>query len=439
MNKYFNNKILYLAAILIFSIGSVVVGSARSIQSIIVGRAIAGLGGSGIYVGTINILSAMTVLAERNQYLNHVGIAWSLGTILGPVIGGALADSRATWRWAFYINICIAALAAPACTFLIPSITPPFQNGVLERARRIDIAGALLFLGGVVSLIIILSSGGVLYGYQSGQMIALYVATAVIWALFCIQQRFNLLTTDGIFPTKFVGDWEMVILFIWTSISIGNVVVTIYSLPLFFQFAFGDSSLGAAVYTMPFIVAAIASAAISGPLFATFPVYKFWFLASSSLMLVGNGLLLTLDYHTPRGALCGYTVIQGIGCGPVMQLGYTVGYAKADRASASEVTGFMSCAQMAGLALSLGISSSIFLNLATDEIATLLPEVTRSAIQVTIEGAKTSFFENLRPDIRQHILEIIASTVGKIFYLNLAGAALGFITSIFMERKRLKL
>ncbi|EED11960.1 efflux pump antibiotic resistance protein, putative [Talaromyces stipitatus ATCC 10500] len=437
LNKSFNSKFLYLAAILIFEIGSVVVGSARSIQSIIVGRAIAGLGGSGIYVGTINIISAMTVLAERNQYLNHVGIAWSLGTVLGPVIGGALADSKATWRWAFYINIFIAALAAPACIFLIPTTTSPIRRTVLERIKCIDFAGALLFLGGVVSLVIILGSGGVLYDYQSGPMIALYVITAVIWASFCIQQRFGFLTTDGIFPIKFVGDWEMVILFIWTSIAIGNVVVTIYSLPLFFQFTFGDSSLRAAVYTIPFIVAAVASAAIFGPVFAKFPVYKFWFFASSALMLVGNGLLLTLNYKTSRGAICGCTVIQGIGCGPVMQLGYTVGYDKADRASASEVTGFMSCAQMAGLALSLGVSSSIFLNLATDEIATLLPGVSRRMIQDTIDGAKTNFFKSFSSDIRLHILETIARTVGKIFYLNVSGAALGLVTSIFLERRKL--
>ncbi|CAG8976838.1 hypothetical protein HYALB_00009103 [Hymenoscyphus albidus] len=116
-----NNKLLYLSALLIFEVGSVVIASAQSIDGLLIARAVAGLGGSGIYVGTLNILTAMTTPAERNQYLNFVGIAWSLGTILGPVVGGAFADSSATWRWAFYLNICIAGLTTPACIWTCPS------------------------------------------------------------------------------------------------------------------------------------------------------------------------------------------------------------------------------------------------------------------------------------------------------------------------------
>jgi MFS family permease len=428
-----------MAAVLIFEIGSVVVGSARSIQAIIAGRAIAGLGGSGIYVGTINIISTMTTPAERNNYLNHVGISWSLGTVLGPVVGGLFADSKATWRWAFYINICIAATAAPACMFLIPATKSPTQETVLERVRRIDYLGALLFLGGVTSVVMILGFGGVLYNYRSGQMIGLYVATLAIWTFFFIQQRLRLFAFEGIFPSRFLGDWEMVVLFTWTSIAIANVVVTIYSLPLFFQFTYGDSSLRAAVYTIPFIAASVVSAGVSGPVFHKFPIYMPWFFMSSVLMLIGNGLLVTINYNTSRGAICGYTVIQGIGCGPVMQLGYTVAYEKAGRSFTSEITGLMSCAQMAGLALSLGISSSIFLNVATEDIASLLPGMSRRTIQDTIDGADRSFLNSLEPYIQHNILDAIARTVGKMFYLNIAGAALGLATSLFMKRERLRL
>ncbi|CAG8957270.1 hypothetical protein HYFRA_00010692 [Hymenoscyphus fraxineus] len=434
-----NNKLLYLSALLIFEVGSVVIASAQSIEGLLIGRAVAGLGGSGIYVGTLNILTAMTIPAERNQYLNFVGIAWSLGTILGPVVGGAFADSSATWRWAFYLNICIAGLTTPACIWLVPSILPSSSEKLWNRIRRIDFLGSLLFLGGATTIVMVLGFGGAIYDWKSKQMIGLYVGTVVAWALFSLQQSFNILTVDRIFPIHFIGDWLMVGLFAWTSISIANIVVTIYSLPLFFQFTFGDSSLKSAVYTLPFVFTAVAGGGVSGPLLPRFPVYMAWFIGASSLMLIGNGLLSTIDSTSSRGAICGYTVIQGLGVGPVIQLGYTIGQLKVAKSAIPEVTAFLSCAQMAGLTLSLGISTSVFLEGATGDISDILPGTSRSLIQSTINGVKTGLIRDLTVDVRQRVLDAIALNVGKMFYLNLAGSAMGFAIALFMRRERVNI
>jgi MFS family permease len=425
--------------VLIFEVGSAVIGSAQSIQAVIVGRAIAGFGGSGIYVGTINIISSITTTAERAQYLNFVGMSWSLGTVLGPIVGGAFADSEATWRWAFYINICIAALSVPICIWLVPPISATVQYNLQERIKRIDYLGAILFMGGVVSVVMVLGFGGADYEWKSGQMIGLYVATVVLWTTFCLQQRLRLLTVDRIFPAQFACNWEMVNLFSWTAIAIANVVVTIYSLPLFFQFTYGHSALRSAVYTLPFIFSAVTSAGAGGPLFSQYPRYMPWFAGCSALMLIGNGLLSTIDYNTSIGAICGYTVIQGIGVGPVIQLGYTVGQTKVARSMVPQVTAFLTCAQMAGLALSLGIATSVFLNRATDDIAAILPGTTRDFIQASINGARTELLQNISPEDRLHVLQAVARNVGRVFYMNVAGASLGFVTSLIMRRERLTL
>lgn len=423
----------------IFEVGSVVIGSAQSIQAVIIGRAVAGFGGSGIYVGTINIMSAMTIPVERTQYLNFVGMTWSLGTVLGPVIGGAFADSDATWRWAFYINVCIAVLTVPACVLLIPPINHANTYSLLDRIKRIDYLGAVLFLGGVTTIVMVLGFGGAEYDWKSGQMIGLYVATAIIWITFGLQQGLCLLTVDRIFPAQFVRDWEMVNLFSWTAIAISNIVVTIYSLPLFFQFTHGDSALRAAVYTLPFIISVVASAGAAGPIFSKYPIYMPWFAGASAMMLVGNGLLSTISYGTSRGHICGYTVIQGIGVGPVIQLGYTVGQTKVPRSIVPQVTAFLTCAQMAGLALSLGIATTVFLNGATEDIAAILPETTRSFILASINGARTGLLQTLGPQDRLRVLQAVARNVGKVFYMNIAGAALGFLSSLMMRREKLPL
>ena len=68
----------------------------------------------------MNLLALMTYEHERALYFGLVGITWGLGTVLGPIVGGALADASAC-RWAFYLNLSVGALAAPIYIFLIPS------------------------------------------------------------------------------------------------------------------------------------------------------------------------------------------------------------------------------------------------------------------------------------------------------------------------------
>lgn len=77
----FDNKILFIAGVVLFETGSVVCGTAQSMAALIVGRVICGLGGVGIFVGGMNLLSVLTTVAERPMYLNIVGLAWGFGTM----------------------------------------------------------------------------------------------------------------------------------------------------------------------------------------------------------------------------------------------------------------------------------------------------------------------------------------------------------------------
>lgn len=96
---YFNAKPVYILCVFIFEVGSAICGAAPNMDALIVGRAIAGLGGSGMYTGAMVLLSVHTTDKERPTYLGFTGLAWGLGTILGPIIGGAFTESSATWRW----------------------------------------------------------------------------------------------------------------------------------------------------------------------------------------------------------------------------------------------------------------------------------------------------------------------------------------------------
>lgn len=101
----FSVKWAYVTSIIIFEVGSAICGAAPTMNAMIGGRALAGVGGAGMYVGCLSLLSLTTTLRERPIYMASIGFTWGAGTVLGPIVGGAFAENtHATWRWSFYIN-----------------------------------------------------------------------------------------------------------------------------------------------------------------------------------------------------------------------------------------------------------------------------------------------------------------------------------------------
>ena len=115
----FSAKKLFIAGTVLFMGASALCGGAPDINAFIVGRALAGIGGTGMYMGIMTLLSVNTSEAERPRYLSLTGFWWGIGTVLGPVVGGAFAESSATWR----------------CRFR-PSLVPGMGHALLTGASK---------------------------------------------------------------------------------------------------------------------------------------------------------------------------------------------------------------------------------------------------------------------------------------------------------------
>ena len=92
-------KWLFISTVILFEVGSAICGGAPNVNALIIGRVLAGIGGSGMYSGCLTYISVTTSNKERPIYMAGVAVAWGAGTVLGPIVGGAFADSSATWRW----------------------------------------------------------------------------------------------------------------------------------------------------------------------------------------------------------------------------------------------------------------------------------------------------------------------------------------------------
>ncbi|KAJ5655541.1 hypothetical protein N7507_007491 [Penicillium longicatenatum] len=434
-----NCKWLYIITTLIFEVGSAVCGAAPSMNALIVGRTICGLGGAGMYLGVMTILSMLTSPKERPMYLGMVGLVWGVGTVLGPIIGGAFTDSSATWRWAFYINLCIGGLFAPVFFFMIPNVDPRPGTPLKERLAEIDWLGPILFVGAFVAGIMAIAFGGVLYPWSDSRIIGMFVGAGVMFILFFIQQGYMIFTTYGsrIFPMQYLKNKEMILLFIETAAAGTSSFVPIYFIPLYFQFVKGDGALDAGVRLLPFIVPMVFFNLANGVGMSALGYYMPWYLVGGIFVLVSGVLLKIITLTTSVGQIYGALVIGGIGTGVFSQAGFSVAQSLVPPEEIPMAVGFMTCAQVGGSAIALSVANTLFLNRATVQIMDLLPNQSQANVQAMISGANSALLDSLNEKLRTNVLEAIVNSITDALVLDLTAGAIAIVVAVFLRRTKM--
>ena len=131
-------KMVFLSAIAVFEIGSLICGVAPTSTALIVGRAIAGLGAAGIFSGSLIIIAHSVSLEKRPVYTSIVTGMYGIASVAGPLMGGALTDN-VSWRWCFYINLPIGvAHPSPPCMKGRPRRRSGRWHGLSYSIRRAD-------------------------------------------------------------------------------------------------------------------------------------------------------------------------------------------------------------------------------------------------------------------------------------------------------------
>ena len=335
-------------------------------------------------------------------------------------------------------EVFIGAICAPVYLFMLPSFDPRPGVPYKTRISELDFLGTLLMVGACVSGVMAISFGGIIYAWNSGQTIACFVVSGVLFIVFGLQQGFSVLTTEEhrIFPCQFLKNRTLIILFIQMSAAVTIVFVPIYFIPLFFQFAKNDSAVEAGVRLLPFVCLLVVAIVLNGVLMSKYGYYMPWYFVGSCLALIGSALMYTVDLDTSVSSIYGYSVLLGIGTGMYAQAGFAIAQVKVHPDEIPSAIGFVALAQIGGATLALAIANSVFLNQATNDILVVMPQEPRSVVQGAISGAGSTFFQTLDPSVKAAVLGAVTHAISQTYILGMTGAALSVVLSCFMSREK---
>jgi MFS family permease len=181
---YFDVKWTYLAALLIFEVGSIICAAATSSAMFIVGRAVAGAGAAALFSGGMTIIGYSVALRKRPIYIAALSSMFGIASVVGPILGGALTD-RVSWRWCFWINLPFGAVSLAVVFFFFSNPKREYSHmSVGARIKEIDLMGATLLICAVVSLLLALQWGGQTYAWGNSKVWGTLLAFGLIISVF---------------------------------------------------------------------------------------------------------------------------------------------------------------------------------------------------------------------------------------------------------------
>lgn len=344
-------RLTIYAAILIFLAGSIVSALAPSMLVLIIGRAVQGLGGGGLFALSQTVIGDLVPPLERARYAAWISGTWAVASIAGPLLGGTFAE-HLHWSLIFWINIPLGLLAMGIIN------TPLKKLPIAAKHHGIDGWGAALLIAATALLLLALNWGGSLYPWISPEILGILACSAVFWlglAVRLMRAAEPLISLEVLVNPIVLGGTLSIFL-----VQAANVGLAVY-LPVYMQSSLGLSVADSGTAMLGILLGTVAGAMISGYLIPHVTHYKRLALGGGLLSIAS---LLVLGLVADRASLLTIEILTvgvGMGTGAAFPVATVSVQNAVDRMHLGVATGVLTFLRSLGGALGVALLGAVAL------------------------------------------------------------------------------
>lgn len=436
----FGRKYSMLTAIILFEAGSLMCGVAPTMNVLIGGRVLAGIGGGGIQTLLFVVMSELVPIHKRALlFACFIGLM-SAASVAGPLIGGAFTENI-SWRWAFYINLPCGGAAFLALFLFYNPPKPKFTWK--QKLGMVDYVGSLLLSGGLTMGLLAMSMGGTTYPWNSPAIICLFIVGGITLIGFGIW-NFKY-SKFPIIPSVIIREKYVIIpvisLFFTFFCFFG---LTVY-LSTYFEIIHGASPMSAGIRFLPLIISMILTSFITGVLIKKTHFVKPFALAGGFIAPIGMGTCTLLSPSSSNAENIGLLILPGLMIGLMMQSSMMSVQVNAPKDPGSMIlsTAMVNFSRSLGGAVGGILAQTVFntsLRKKSTSVFTKNPTIfegfTKSDI-MEMASNPSLMRELLTNEAREKMLDVVMSSIRNVFYMSIGSAIIIFCCSVLYSKKKI--
>ncbi|PVU87131.1 hypothetical protein BB559_006207 [Furculomyces boomerangus] len=430
LSDIFGRKQSLLFTIIVFGVGSIISGCANNITTLIISRGITGIGAAGISVLIQIIISEIVTVRERGKFASLTSATFGVASLAGPLLGGIIAD-RLSWRWCFFINLPIGAIATVVIITLVK--VKPTKGSMKEKVKKIDFLGMLLFLIGLTLILLALNLGGVSFPWKSPLVVSFFIVGFIILCIFVlVEMKF---AVQPIIPMYLFRNRNVVCLILALFLASFGMYGVTYYMPLYYTVVHNGTAEMSGVFLVPYIITYVIFSIGSGNLISRTGHTVRFFQVGTFIAVVGQVLTSTLSATTPRALQILYLAISGVGTGCYTQSIMVSTQASVEPKDLAVVTSLIMFAFFSSGAISVSIISTILkanLNARLAEFASQYPEYT-DIIEASKNNAKVAYDASTTYTARNGIIDAYVKSLQRVFIVTAVIVAVAFISTLFVK------
>lgn len=427
LGDMYGRKGVFLSSIVLFLIGSALSGMAQDMGQLIGFRAVQGLGAGGLMVGVMAIIGDLIPPRERGKYQGMMAGVMAVAMIGGPLVGGTITDHLG-WRWSFYINLPLGAIA-------LVMVTAVLHLPKKRSQTRIDYVGAVLLTVGITALVLITTWGGTEYDWLSPQILGLGAVGVVALAVFVLVET---KVSEPVLPLHIFrnGNFSLVTLigFLVGFVMFGSMTF----LPLFQQTVQGASATNSGLLLLPMLLAMMAVSLFAGRVTTATGKYKVFVVVGGALITAGLALLSLMDTGTSRFTSGVYMAVLGAGMGFLMQTTMLIAQNSVEMKDMGVGSSSATLFRTIGGSFGVAIFGAIFTHRVQDTMSERLGKSggalpSGGAAQLDPKG-----LEQLPPLVKDAYMHAVAGGTHQVFLWGALVSVIGFAAAWFLKEVPLR-